>query len=50
MPPGEERIRIATAVIGAGVAGLVAWEHPEVIPALTVALVVWVAMCAFLKL
>ncbi|MEU2717966.1 hypothetical protein [Streptomyces sp. NPDC007205] len=45
----DNRTVIATAALGATSAGIVAVEHPVLVPALTFALAVWVALCAFLK-
>ena len=45
-----DRTTIATALMGAAIAGLIAVAHPTLIPALTLALAAFVALLAFLKL
>lgn len=45
----EDRTHTALALLGAAFAGLVALLRPDMIPALTFAVAVWVAMCIFLK-
>lgn len=46
----DDRIRIAVVALGTGLAALTAQAHPSLIPALTLALGVWVALAAFLML
>ncbi|WP_435279692.1 hypothetical protein [Streptomyces sp. 1222.5] len=46
----HDRSALATAAIGSAFACFVAYGHPNLIPALTIALAVWVALYAFLKL
>ncbi|MER6291096.1 hypothetical protein [Streptomyces sviceus] len=46
----DDRIRIAVAALGTGLVALIAQAHPSLVPALTLALAVWVALTVFLKL
>ncbi|MDH6589948.1 hypothetical protein M2161_009139 [Streptomyces sp. SAI-133] len=46
----DDRTRIAVAALGTGLAALTAQAQPSLIPALTLALAVWVALAVFLKL
>jgi len=46
----DDRTRIGVALPGAGLAALIAEAHPALIPALTLAVAVWVALAMFLKL
>ncbi|NUK85931.1 hypothetical protein [Streptomyces lunaelactis] len=48
--PDRDRTAVATAALGAVLAGLVAYAHPVLIPALTIAFAAWVALYAYLKL
>jgi hypothetical protein len=48
--PSNDRTSIATAAIGAALAGVVAASHPGLIPALTVALAAFVVLAALLRL
>ncbi|WP_187285460.1 hypothetical protein [Streptomyces sp. OR43] len=45
-----DRTTIATAAMGATIAGLIAVSHPALIPALTLALAAFGALYVFLKL
>ncbi|MEU3185158.1 hypothetical protein ABZ707_13290 [Streptomyces sp. NPDC006923] len=42
--------RTAIAALGATVAALIAVSHPALIPAMSIALAVWVALALYLKL
>jgi hypothetical protein len=42
--------RSVIAALGAAVAGLTAVSHPALIPAMTLAVAVWVALAIYLKL
>ncbi|MEV7239588.1 hypothetical protein AB0N06_38835 [Streptomyces sp. NPDC051020] len=42
--------RAAIAALGATLAGLIAVTHPALIPAMSVALIVWAALALYLRL
>ncbi|MER5509315.1 hypothetical protein ABT052_28860 [Streptomyces sp. NPDC002766] len=46
----NERLRLVVALLGTALAALAAQAHPELIPALTLALAVWVVLATFLML
>ncbi|MFJ1838953.1 hypothetical protein ACIOJ9_34450 [Streptomyces sp. NPDC088175] len=45
----EDRTRAAVALLAAVVAGLIAVSRPGMIPALTLAVAVWMALSVYLK-
>ncbi|MFF3326983.1 hypothetical protein [Streptomyces sp. NPDC002889] len=45
----DDRTRTVVALLGTGFAGMIAVSHPSLIPALTLAVAVWVALALYLK-